>query len=132
MLRPFLLRRLKRDVETQLPQKHEHVVKCRLSRRQRRLYEEYMASTETSAVLGGGNLLGIINVLMQLRKWYCPKNRDDVSTCFGGGMFQVAHNIRVGFGFAAAIIRTCLPAARLSARSTSPSPSSCRCERPCL
>jgi SNF2 family DNA or RNA helicase len=68
VLRPFLLRRLKRDVEKQLPQKHEHVIKCRLSRRQRRLYEEYMASTETSAVLGGSNLLGIINVLMQLRK----------------------------------------------------------------
>eukprot|EP00959_Pyramimonas_sp_CCMP1952_P415291 8701823-Pyramimonas_sp.AAC.1 len=68
VLRPFLLRRLKRDVEKQLPGKHEHIVKCRLSRRQRRLYEEYMASTETASTLGSGNLLGIINVLMQLRK----------------------------------------------------------------
>lgn len=29
VLRPFLLRRLKKDVEKQLPQKHEHVVYCR-------------------------------------------------------------------------------------------------------
>ena len=28
VLRPFLLRRLKADVEKQLPQKHEHVVRC--------------------------------------------------------------------------------------------------------
>lgn len=29
VLRPFLLRRLKADVEKQLPQKHEHVLYCR-------------------------------------------------------------------------------------------------------
>ena len=34
IIRPFLLRRLKKDVETQLPGKFEHVVKCPLSRRQ--------------------------------------------------------------------------------------------------
>ena len=28
VLRPFLLRRLKADVEKQLPQKHEHVIRC--------------------------------------------------------------------------------------------------------
>jgi hypothetical protein len=39
-----------------------------LSKRQRRLYEEYMASSDTSTTLSSGNLLGIINCLMQLRK----------------------------------------------------------------
>jgi E1A-binding protein p400 len=34
IIRPFVLRRLKRDVETQMPAKYEHVVKCHLSRRQ--------------------------------------------------------------------------------------------------
>lgn len=29
VLRPFLLRRLKADVEKQLPGKHEHIVRCR-------------------------------------------------------------------------------------------------------
>lgn len=35
ILRPFLLRRLKREVEGQMPSKYEHVVKCSLTRRQR-------------------------------------------------------------------------------------------------
>ncbi|KAK9839615.1 hypothetical protein WJX81_001019 [Elliptochloris bilobata] len=68
VLRPFLLRRLKSDVEKGLPGKHEHVVRCRLSKRQRTLYEEYMASSDTASTLASGNFLGIINVLMQLRK----------------------------------------------------------------
>ncbi|XP_010082977.1 PREDICTED: helicase SRCAP-like, partial [Pterocles gutturalis] len=38
VLRPFLLRRLKVDVEKQMPKKYEHVLKCRLSKRQRYLY----------------------------------------------------------------------------------------------
>ena len=131
VLRPFLLRRLKRDVEKSLPPKSEHVVsasssltwhgtaesalakellrlsvcaiccatcnpgttphaitlfsraplasfsstcmaraqvRCRLSRRQRRLYDEYMTSGETRSTLAGGNFMGIISCLMQLRK----------------------------------------------------------------
>jgi hypothetical protein len=34
IIRPFVLRRLKNDVEKQMPGKHEHIVKCQLSRRQ--------------------------------------------------------------------------------------------------
>jgi SNF2 family DNA or RNA helicase len=68
VLRPFLLRRLKSEVEKQLPGKKEHVVRCRLSKRQRTLYEDYMASSDTASTLTSGNFLGIINVLMQLRK----------------------------------------------------------------
>ena len=68
VLRPFLLRRLKKDVEKQLPPKHEHVVYCKLSKRQRQLYEEYMASSDTRAIMSSGNFLGIVNCLMQLRK----------------------------------------------------------------
>ena len=68
VLRPFLLRRLKRDVEKQLPGKHEHIIKCRLSKRQRTLYEDYMAASDVRNTLSSGNFLGIINVLMQLRK----------------------------------------------------------------
>lgn len=68
VLRPFLLRRLKSEVEKQMPGKHEHVIKCRLSKRQRTLYEDYMASSDTRSTLTSGNFLGIINVLMSLRK----------------------------------------------------------------
>ncbi len=34
IIRPFVLRRLKKDVETQMPGKFEHIVECQLSRRQ--------------------------------------------------------------------------------------------------
>ena len=36
VLRPFLLRRLKKDVESQLPDKVEYVIKCEMSGLQRR------------------------------------------------------------------------------------------------
>ncbi|CAM9925020.1 unnamed protein product [Ectocarpus fasciculatus] len=41
---------------------------CRLSRRQASLYEEFMARSSTRAALQGGNFMGMMNILMQLRK----------------------------------------------------------------
>ena len=69
IIRPFVLRRLKKDVEKQMPGKFEHIVKCQLSRRQMFLYEEFMARSATRVALKkGGNYMGMMNVLMQLRK----------------------------------------------------------------
>ena len=69
ILRPFILRRLKKDVETQMPGKFEHIVKCQLSRRQMYLYEEFMARSSTrQALKKSGNFMAMMNVLMQLRK----------------------------------------------------------------
>ena len=68
VLRPFLLRRLKCEVEKQLPKKYEHLVKCPLSKRQRFLYDDFMSRAKTKETLSSGNLLSVINVLMQLRK----------------------------------------------------------------
>ena len=68
VLRPFILRRLKREVEKQLPKKYEHLVKCPLSKRQRFLYDDFMSRAKTREILASGNLLSVINVLMQLRK----------------------------------------------------------------
>mmetsp|Transcript_20269 Transcript_20269/g.57059 ORF Transcript_20269/g.57059 Transcript_20269/m.57059 type:complete len:871 (-) Transcript_20269:75-2687(-) len=68
ILRPFIMRRLKSQVEKQMPKKFEHIVKCRLSRRQRTLYEDYMSSSETRTTLASGNYFGVFGVLMSLRK----------------------------------------------------------------
>lgn len=68
VLRPYLLRRLKADVEKQMPAKIEHVEFCRLSKRQRELYDGFLARSETRDTLSSGNYLSIINCLMQLRK----------------------------------------------------------------
>lgn len=42
VLRPFLLRRLKKDVESELPDKVEKVIKCKLSALQAKLYSQMM------------------------------------------------------------------------------------------
>lgn len=68
VLRPYLLRRLKKDVEKQMPAKYEHIVYCRLSKRQRYLYDDFMSRAKTKETLTSGNFLSIINCLMQLRK----------------------------------------------------------------
>eukprot|EP00759_Apiculatamorpha_spiralis_P043090 PhF_6_TR40733/c0_g1_i1/m.61284/K11681/SWR1; helicase SWR1 len=68
ILRPFILRRLKCDVEQQLPTKCEKIIMCPLSRRQRELYDEYMGLDETKATLSSRNALGILAILMSVRK----------------------------------------------------------------
>lgn len=68
VLRPYLLRRLKRDVEKELPSKFEHLTLCPLSKRQRFLYDEFMSRAQTRDALQSGIYQKIANILMQLRK----------------------------------------------------------------
>ena len=68
VLRPYLLRRLKRDVEKELPSKYEHLILCPLSKRQRFLYDEFMSRAQTRDALESGVYQKIANILMQLRK----------------------------------------------------------------
>ncbi|KAI8849557.1 P-loop containing nucleoside triphosphate hydrolase protein [Chytridium lagenaria] len=56
------------EVEKQMPKKYEHVLTCRLSTRQRYLYDDFMSRAKTKEALASGNYLSIINCLMQLRK----------------------------------------------------------------
>lgn len=70
-LRPYLLRRLKADVEKQMPGKYEHIVYCRLSKRQRELYQGFLNRAETKAIYASGNHLSMMNCIMQLRKVCC-------------------------------------------------------------
>lgn len=67
-LRPFLLRRKKNEVEKDLPKKTEHVVVCKLSKRQRQLYQDYMGLAETKASLAKGNGVQAGAVLLSLRR----------------------------------------------------------------
>uniref|UniRef100_A0A3Q4ACY0 Uncharacterized protein n=1 Tax=Mola mola TaxID=94237 RepID=A0A3Q4ACY0_MOLML len=52
----------------QMPKKYEHVVRCRLSKRQRFLYDDFMAQASTRETLASGHFMSVINILMQLRK----------------------------------------------------------------
>uniref|UniRef100_A0A8R1HSQ0 Uncharacterized protein n=1 Tax=Caenorhabditis japonica TaxID=281687 RepID=A0A8R1HSQ0_CAEJA len=68
VLRPFILRRLKKEVEKQLPEKTEHVINCSLSKRQRYLYDDFMSRRSTKENLKSGNMMSVLNIVMQLRK----------------------------------------------------------------
>ncbi|KAL2351508.1 helicase swr1 [Cryomyces antarcticus] len=67
-LRPYILRRLKSQVEKQMPGKYEHIVSCKLSKRQRQLYDGFMSRADTKQALASGNHFSISNCLMSLRK----------------------------------------------------------------
>ncbi|GAM86897.1 hypothetical protein ANO11243_049180 [Dothideomycetidae sp. 11243] len=71
VLRPFLLRRLKKDVEKDLPDKQERVIKCNFSALQAKLYKQLVTSNRLTVSDGKGgrtSMRGLSNMLMQLRK----------------------------------------------------------------
>jgi len=69
VLRPFLLRRLKSEVESSLPAKHQINVYVRLSQLQREIYKKIlMKDMELFNSEGKGERMQLQNVLMQLRK----------------------------------------------------------------
>ncbi|KAI8907997.1 SNF2 family N-terminal domain-containing protein [Gorgonomyces haynaldii] len=66
VLRPFLLRRLKKDVESELPDKVETIIKCPMSSLQAKLYEQIR-----NRKLGGESFTkkkALNNLVMQFRK----------------------------------------------------------------
>ena len=73
VLRPFLLRRLKKDVAKDLPDKVEKVIKCKFSSLQSRIYKQLLShnalfvGTGTVGATKAG-LKGLNNKIMQLRK----------------------------------------------------------------
>ncbi|KAG8931907.1 hypothetical protein FRC01_000597 [Tulasnella sp. 417] len=73
VLRPFLLRRLKKDVESELPDKVEKVIKCKMSALQSQLYKymkEFKMFPNDKPDVNGrpAPVKGLQNMVMQLRK----------------------------------------------------------------
>ncbi len=77
LLDPFMLRRVKRDVESEMPPKTEHVLHCDLSGRQRQLYAKVKSNvsiTDLVQSIGGNSGADaernskLMNIVMQLRK----------------------------------------------------------------
>ncbi|GAC97069.1 ATP dependent chromatin remodeling factor [Pseudozyma hubeiensis SY62] len=77
VLRPFLLRRLKKDVASELPDKVEKVIKCKMSALQLKLYQQMkkhkmILSGEDNSTAGKKakpqGIRGLQNAIMQLRK----------------------------------------------------------------
>ncbi|CAI2167553.1 2721_t:CDS:10 [Funneliformis geosporum] len=71
VLRPFLLRRLKKDVESELPDKIETVIKVKMSALQVKLYNQmkkHGALFVNKGEKGKTGIKGLNNTIMQLRK----------------------------------------------------------------
>ncbi|TPX55887.1 hypothetical protein PhCBS80983_g04959 [Powellomyces hirtus] len=68
VLRPFLLRRLKKDVESELPDKVETVLKCSMSALQYRLYEQIRNKKSSFGYDGQTRRKALNNLVMQFRK----------------------------------------------------------------
>jgi DNA excision repair protein ERCC-6 len=69
LIEPFLLRRMKKDVKevSRMPGKTEHVLFCRLTQRQRDMYEAYLRSDEVARILrGNAQLFSAVTMLRKI------------------------------------------------------------------
>ncbi|GAV80148.1 SNF2_N domain-containing protein/Helicase_C domain-containing protein [Cephalotus follicularis] len=67
LIMPYLLRRMKADVNAHLPKKTEHVLFCSLTREQRSVYRAFLASSDVEQILGGSrNSLYGIDVMRKI------------------------------------------------------------------
>lgn len=67
VLRPFLLRRVKSDVEKSLPPKKETILKIGMSEMQQNWYKSLLQK-DISSLSGGADRSKLLNIVMQLRK----------------------------------------------------------------
>ncbi len=73
-IRPFLLRRLKKDVAPDLPPLSEIVLDCELSTEERAVYDSVRAATVRDVVerlRAGGNVMAALEALLRLRQAAC-------------------------------------------------------------
>lgn len=74
LIKPFFLRRLKRDVAPELPPRTETVLYCELSSIERELYETLLASTRKevlSTLESGGSVIKALELILRLRQACC-------------------------------------------------------------
>lgn len=73
-IKPFVLRRLKKDVAKDLPARTETVLNCELTPDERTTYESILAATKAEALAdleAGGSVLKILEVILRLRQACC-------------------------------------------------------------
>ena len=68
LLKPFIIRRLKKDVEKSLPPKVEQILRVDMTRRQKNMYKNVLTKNYDFLSKGGKNQVSLINIMMQLRK----------------------------------------------------------------
>ena len=67
LLRPFIIRRMKKDVEKSLPPKVEQILRVEMTLRQKKYYK-LVLTKNYDALSKGKNQISLLNIMMQLRK----------------------------------------------------------------
>ena len=72
-IRPFVLRRLKREVAPELPPRTDVTLRCTLTRDERRAYDTVRVAAQEKLVkqLGGNNVMAALEALLRLRQASC-------------------------------------------------------------
>ena len=74
-IRPFILRRLKRDVAKELPPRTDMVLRCELGGSEREVYDAVHAATRRDVLArlgeGGGGVMAALEALLRLRQAAC-------------------------------------------------------------
>ena len=74
IIRPFVLRRLKKDVLSELPEKIETTMTAELSREQKAIYQVYVEKVRNEAIdvlASGGGKMSILTGILRLRQICC-------------------------------------------------------------
>lgn len=103
LIMPYLLRRMKEDVNAQLPKKTEQVLFCSLTAEQRSTYRSFLASSEVEQIFDGNrNSLYGIDVMRKicnhpdlLEREHCAHNADYGNPERSGKMKVVAQILKV-------------------------------------
>lgn len=103
LIMPYLLRRMKADVNAHLPKKTEHVLFCSLTSDQRSVYRAFLASSEVEQIFDGSrNSLYGIDVMRKicnhpdlLEREYSAQNPDYGNPERSGKMKVVAEVLKV-------------------------------------
>ena len=96
LIKPYLLRRLKTDIKevNRMPGKKEQVLFCRLSSRQRMMYEAFLQSDEVKQILRGSlQMLGAITMLRKICNHpdlVCPPDQFSLDAFVRRGSFAEA------------------------------------------
>ena len=68
LLKPYIIRRLKKDVEKSLPPKVEQILRVEMTRKQKTMYKMVLTKNYHFLSKGGKSQVSLINIMMQLRK----------------------------------------------------------------
>lgn len=92
-IKPFILRRMKSEVLSELPEKMEYTVYADLTPEQRKMYASYLAlaKNRTLSLLqeGGRNKIQILTLLMRLRQICCHPSLFDENYTYDSGKLQL-------------------------------------------